>query len=222
MQHVSEFSDEGLESLYTPPEGRHLRAGFIASLDGAVELDGRSGTLGDADDHRVFVTLRALCDVILIGSKTAQTENYGPAKLSADRQARRRARGQAALPPIAVVNALAALDPGGRLFVGDGEGTGDAPRPFVLCSARAPMEQRRALADVATVIECGDEHVEVDLALAASKAGDCRRCCARAVRLWPACCSMPACSTNCASPRRWSSPGRNTGCWWVAHPSRSR
>jgi riboflavin biosynthesis pyrimidine reductase len=167
MQHVAEFNDEQLEALYMPPARRHVRAGFIASLDGAVELDGRSGSLGGDDDHRVFVTLRALCDVILVGSNTAQTENYGPAKLSADRQARRRARGQSALPPIAVVSATASLDPAARLFVGDGAGAAEAPRPLVLCSARAPKQRRQVLAEVATVIECGDEHVEPGLALAA-------------------------------------------------------
>jgi riboflavin biosynthesis pyrimidine reductase len=51
---------------------------MIASLDGAIAVDGRSGGLGNDSDRAVFRTLRAAADVILIGAKTAATEHYGP------------------------------------------------------------------------------------------------------------------------------------------------
>jgi len=130
-----------------------------------VELAGQSAGLGSDDDHRVFVTLRSLCDVVLVGSGTARAENYGPAKLSQPRQARRRKRGQLPLPPVAVVSADASMDPGGRLFGGDDGTRGDGPRPLVLCSSRATRRRREDLSKVAKVIECGDERVDMKLAL---------------------------------------------------------
>jgi riboflavin biosynthesis pyrimidine reductase len=158
-----DLTDEDLEALYARPAGRHARAGFVASLDGAVEIDGRSGGLGSVDDHRVFVTLRALCDVVLVGSATAVTENYGPATLSPPRRERRVARDQGAAPPIAVVSSAAALDPESRLFSSP-PGAG-VPRPLVLCAAVAPPARRVALDKVADVVECGDQRVELGRAL---------------------------------------------------------
>ena len=51
--------------------------------------------------------------------------------------------------------------------MGHDAGASDGPRPLVLCSARATRQRRAALSEVATVIECGDERVDVNLALAA-------------------------------------------------------
>ena len=42
----AELDDAGLVDAYRLPAGRHLRVNFIASLDGAVTVDGRSEGLG--------------------------------------------------------------------------------------------------------------------------------------------------------------------------------
>jgi len=51
---------------------------MIASLDGAVVVDGRSGPLGNATDREVLLSLRELADVVLVGAGTARGEGYGP------------------------------------------------------------------------------------------------------------------------------------------------
>src|SRR4051812_50161805 len=63
----AELDDAGLIEAYRLPDGRHLRVNFIASLDGAVTVDGRSAGLGSPGDRRVFNPLRALAGGGLVG-----------------------------------------------------------------------------------------------------------------------------------------------------------
>ncbi len=142
-----------------------VRVNMVASLDGAITLDGRSGTLGGDADRRVFRVLRALADVVLVAAGTMRTEGYGPPILSEEAQAARRARGQARLPRIAVVTRSLQLDWGSRFFA---EAPEDA-RPIVVTSAGAPEEGRRRAAEVADVLIAGDD--DVDLAGALTRLG---------------------------------------------------
>ena len=84
---------------------------MIASLDGGATADGKSGGLAGPGDRAMFTLMRQLADVILVGAGTVRTENYSGAQFSpAQRQARRR-RGQAEVPPIAVVTNRGDLRP---------------------------------------------------------------------------------------------------------------
>jgi riboflavin biosynthesis pyrimidine reductase len=148
---------EDLEAVYAPPPGRHLRADFVASLDGAVEVQGRSGPLGGPADRAAFMAMRAVSDVVLVGAGTVSAENYGPVKLAEDVQQRRRWRGQSALPPLAIVSARGDLDPGSRAFTPPG-------RPLLLTTSQV-ASSRADLAAVAEVIPCGDAYVDLDGAL---------------------------------------------------------
>ena len=112
-------SREEIESLYVAPPGDHLRINFVASLDGSVEVKGRSGPLGGPADKAVFMAMRGVADVVLVGAGTARAEDYGPVRLPPEVQDRRRARGQRALPPLAVVSGTGGLDPRARLFEAD-------------------------------------------------------------------------------------------------------
>ena len=87
-----------------------VRVNMVASLDGAITVEGRSGGLGGDADRRVFLALRALADVILVGAGTVRNEGYGPPRLKDEIQAARRERGQARLPRIAVVTRSLTLD----------------------------------------------------------------------------------------------------------------
>lgn len=93
-----------LEPLYAPPEHRHLRVGFVQSLDGAIAVQGRSGDLGSAADRRVFQTLRAVSDGVLVGAGTARQERYGPVRLSAPGAAWRRETGRPEDVPLLIVS----------------------------------------------------------------------------------------------------------------------
>ena len=84
---------------------------MIASLDGGATDEGKAGGLAGAGDRAVFTLLRNLADVIVVGAATVRIENYSGAQLPvAARQARQR-RGQAEVPPIAVVTRSGDLDP---------------------------------------------------------------------------------------------------------------
>jgi len=159
------LGEEELEQSYFRPSGRHVRANFVTTLDGAVEVGGRSGPLGAPADREVFVALRCVSDVVLVGSGTALAERYGPVLLSEERRHRRRRRGQAARPPVAVVSDSARIDPSARVFTEPADG--DAARPLVITSASAAADRRRALASVADVIVAGDTEVDLDAALGA-------------------------------------------------------
>jgi riboflavin biosynthesis pyrimidine reductase len=159
-----DLSDEDLEDLYASPgHGRHVRANFVMSLDGAIEVEGQTAALGSDDDHRVFATLRSLADVVLVGAETARREDYGPARLTPERRERRERRGQGRPPAIAVVTARGELDPQARLF----SGGPDNPTPIVLTCEDADAQRRKALAEVADVVICGQHAVDPAVALSA-------------------------------------------------------
>jgi riboflavin biosynthesis pyrimidine reductase len=59
------------------PTGRALvRLNMIASADGASDIGGVSGALGNPDDEAVFAALRSHADVVLVGMSTAVSEHY--------------------------------------------------------------------------------------------------------------------------------------------------
>lgn len=134
---------------------------MVQSLDGGVTSDDVSADLGSPADQEIFLTLRSLADVILVGAETVRKENYGPPKLTAELREQRKSRGQQPLPEIAVVSASLALDPKSHLFEG-----GHRPVIFT-CSG-----SHEALSGVAeiTVLE-NSEAAEDSGAVAVSGAG---------------------------------------------------
>lgn len=69
-----------LATLYAAPRRPWLRVNMVSTVDGsATGADGRSGSINNAADHRVFHTLRGLADAILVGAGTARAERYGTA-----------------------------------------------------------------------------------------------------------------------------------------------
>jgi riboflavin biosynthesis pyrimidine reductase len=163
---AGELAGAALEEAYRH-EPATVRANFVVSLDGAVETDGRSGSLGGADDREVLATLRAVADVVLVAAGTVRSEGYGPAWLTPERRARRLERGQPELPAIAVVTQSLALDPGARLFTERRDDQPDPPRPIVLTGAASPAAPRAALEAVADVVVCGDGEVDLIGSIAA-------------------------------------------------------
>lgn len=149
-----QLSDDDLRSLYGYPpalERPWVRVNFVSSLDGAVAVDGHSAGLGTPADKRVFGLLRELADAIVVGAGTARAENYGGARTSDERAARRRSVGLSAVPPVVVVTASGRLDPSSRLF------TDTSVPPLILTSERADADHlthlRAAGGDVEIVAE---------------------------------------------------------------------
>ena len=89
---------------------------MITSVDGGATVEGRAGGLAGPGDRLLFKMLREVADVVLVGAGTVRVENYSGAQLSVASRQARHARGQAEVPPIAVVTASGALEPSSRLF----------------------------------------------------------------------------------------------------------
>ena len=154
------FDDMALTDAYRVPDGRHLRVNFIASLDGAVTVDGRSGGLGSPGDRRIFQILRALADVVMVGHGTAAAEGYGAMAAGSAVGRLRTTIGRPPTASIAVVSKRASLDPGSGLVTG-----AVSPTILVTCgSADAGRREALAAAGV-TVLVCGDDEVDLPLAL---------------------------------------------------------
>ncbi len=161
----------GLYAYPAGPAGRaYVRAGMVASADGAATVDGRSGGLSGPPDRVVFGLLRALADVILVGAATAAAEGYRPAQIGARWAALR--DGRPAAPPIAVLSGRLDLDLDGPLLAGT---AADGARTIVITATAAPSDRREQVARRADVIIAGDRHVDLGAALAALAGRGLRR-----------------------------------------------
>jgi riboflavin biosynthesis pyrimidine reductase len=141
-----------------------LRLTMNVSVDGGTSWNGVSGALGGPADKRLFAVLRSLTDVVLVASGTMRAEHYGPAVLSEAVQDARRARGQRAVPPIAVVTRRCDFDFDLPFF------TAATERPIVITVGAADAARRALASKFADVIVAGDEHV--DLVAAVHALGD--------------------------------------------------
>jgi riboflavin biosynthesis pyrimidine reductase len=164
-----ELDDFELAEAYAYPRERWLRTNMVMSADGAGSLNGLSGGLSAAGDKRVFGILRVLADVVLVGSGTAEAENYKPAR---PRPALASLRaGRPATATIAVISGSLDLDLASPLFT-------DAPadaRTIVITREAARPELRTAAAKAADVIVAGQDKVDLAAAVAAlADRGLCR------------------------------------------------
>jgi riboflavin biosynthesis pyrimidine reductase len=149
--------------LRPTPEGRPwLLVNMIGSLDGAITVEGRSGPLGRPADRALFHALRAVADVVMAGAGTVRAERYGPARPTDAQRAARVARGQAEVPPIAIVTRSLDLDLDSALFT-----SGEGPRPIVITCASAPTDRRAATEERADVLVVGEDTVDLPAAMAA-------------------------------------------------------
>jgi riboflavin biosynthesis pyrimidine reductase len=82
-----------------------LRVGMVLSADGsATDEQGWTDGLGGDADFRIFRTLRALADGIMVGAATVRTGRIGPVRLRADLRERR------GRPPAPIVVVSRSLD----------------------------------------------------------------------------------------------------------------
>jgi 5-amino-6-(5-phosphoribosylamino)uracil reductase len=142
-----------------------VRVNMIASVDGATAVEGASGGLGGPADRAVFLHLRSLADLVLVGAGTVRAEGYGPPHLPSELQAARRERGQEPLPRLAVVSRSCLLDWDAPVFRDPG------PRPIVVTTEEAPAGRRAAASAVADLLTAGREDVDLAAALSALGAG---------------------------------------------------
>jgi riboflavin biosynthesis pyrimidine reductase len=158
-----------LADLYAyPPDAqeaesrRWVRANMVATLDGAAYgHDRRTGSINSAADFRVFVALRALADVVLVGAGTVRDEGYGLPRVRPALAARRAAAGQAPAPALAMVTRSGRVPEDQGLFDGDDQAL------VVTCAAAGEpaLSRLRDLAGHDGVLVAGDEAVDLSLTL---------------------------------------------------------
>ncbi|MEO7572179.1 MAG: pyrimidine reductase family protein [Acidimicrobiales bacterium] len=143
------------------PAGRPwLLVSMVASLDGAISVEGRSGALGGPADKLVFSALRGVADIVLAGAGTVRAEGYGPPRPTDAVRAGRAARGQTKAPRVAVITRSLDLDLSSALFV-----EAEAP-PLVITCAAADRSRQDAVRAVADLVVAGDDDVDLATALA--------------------------------------------------------
>jgi 5-amino-6-(5-phosphoribosylamino)uracil reductase len=147
---VRDLAPEDLFDLYDLP-GPHLRAGFVASVDGVVAVDGRSASLGGPADKAVFRALRAVSDAIIVGAGTVRAEDYGPVQYGEQARTWRQARNRSGQPPVVIVSRRGQLDPDAKVLQGPvilavPEGVA-APRGVEVIRTTDPLTLRQSLHD---------------------------------------------------------------------------
>jgi riboflavin biosynthesis pyrimidine reductase len=150
---------DALAAHYAYPTEGALRANMVASVDGAISLDGRSQPISGASDWFLFGLQRALADVIVVGAGTARSEGYGPGRARQEFAHLRRRTEQSPAPTLAVVTASGKLDPEAAFLGGD-------QRAIVCTCASAPADRVDALRARADVVVVGDSHVDLSALLA--------------------------------------------------------
>jgi 5-amino-6-(5-phosphoribosylamino)uracil reductase len=113
-------------------------------------VHGKSSSLGDEDDKTVFQALRAVPDIVLVGSGTVEAENYHPITLDEDRRERRLAAGLTEVPVLAIVSGRLSFDPDARVF------SDPQHRPMVITGPEANPAKLAMLGDAAEVIVLDD------------------------------------------------------------------
>lgn len=158
-EQIDPVNVDQIARLYAYPDAGLVRANMVSSLDGAVTADGRSKPISGPADIFMFGLLRALADVIVVGAGTARTEGYGPGRARAEFAHLRKQSGQAPAPTIAIITRSAHLDPEAAIFT-------KALTPTIVITCKDAPEDRRAhLSEVAQVHICGEETVDLPLAI---------------------------------------------------------
>lgn len=139
---------------------------MVAGVDGSTAIDGRVRELSSPTDRRLFVDLRSVADVVLVGAETARREHYGPVVVSQERRDWRIEHGKTPVPRLALVS---------RSLEFDGLETSLAPdaneqRGIVLTCEASPEPARDRLQAFADVIVAGTESVDPTRALAELRA----------------------------------------------------
>ena len=136
--HTDDLTDDDLAALYAVPALPWLRANMVSTVDGAATgADGRTGSINNAADKRVFDLLRRMADAIVVGAGTARIEGYGPTNRPLVLVSRR-----GILPP-----GLLQADPGSVLMA--------------TCSQAAGLDDTRRDLGVDNVLVLGDDEVDL-------------------------------------------------------------
>lgn len=158
-----DLDDLALARLYAyPDDGRipWLRANMVSTLDGAATgPDGRTGSINNEADKRVFSLLRALADVIVVGAGTARAEGYRhPHPVTGLRAVLRDGRSPA--PALVVVSRTADLPPG-LAAPPEEDGAGEVLLATSSAAGERAVDAAREVLGEANVLVLGGDGVDL-------------------------------------------------------------
>jgi riboflavin biosynthesis pyrimidine reductase len=136
--------------------GCWVLAHMVGGLDGSAAVGGRVAELSEAPDAQLFLLMRALADVVMVGAETVRREGYGPIRLTSTQVSQRRAAGRLAAPALAVVSKSLDLNWSSKAFL---EPTPESRTIVITCESADPERLRRAR-EVARVVVAGEERVD--------------------------------------------------------------
>jgi riboflavin biosynthesis pyrimidine reductase len=149
--------DARLAAFYAYPEGLQrcwVRANMISSLDGGATDDGKAGGLAGPGDRALFARMRQEADVVVVGAATVRIENYSGVHMSVAQRQERQSRGQAEVPPIAVITHSADFEHDAKLFT-------RAEVPPLILTCRETVDDVRARFDaLADVVDASGRHTD--------------------------------------------------------------
>ena len=140
---------EMLDALFAESravEGRPwVMLNMVESIDGATAVGGGATGLNDADDRALFLALRSVADVVMMGAQTVRSEGLGPVRMSEEMRAQRAAAGIDGEPTMVILTRSLEIEPDHRVF------SDPARAPIVLTSVDADADKVSALSRVADV-----------------------------------------------------------------------
>ncbi|MDX1468374.1 MAG: dihydrofolate reductase family protein [Acidimicrobiia bacterium] len=140
---------EMLDALFAESrvaEGRPwVMLNMVESIDGATAVGGGATGLNDADDRALFLALRSVADVVMMGAQTVRSEGLGPVRMSEEMMAHRTNAGIEGEPTMVILTRSLDIEPGHRVF------SDPARAPVILTSVDADPEKAAALGEVADV-----------------------------------------------------------------------
>jgi riboflavin biosynthesis pyrimidine reductase len=119
---------------------------MVSSVDGATALRGGATSLNDADDRALFLALRAVADVVLVGAQTVRAENIGPVRMSQAMKSHREAVGLIDEPRLAILTRSLNLDTDDPVFADPSR------RPMVVTEQGADTERLEMMDQVADLV----------------------------------------------------------------------
>jgi len=119
---------------------------IVESVDGATALSGGASALNDADDRELFLALRAVADVVLVGAQTVRSEGLGPVRMSAEMLEHRARAGLEGEPRLAILSRSLNIDPDHRVF------SDPMRRPIVVAPTNADPHRLDRIAEKADIV----------------------------------------------------------------------
>ncbi len=120
---------------------------MVESVDGATAVGGGATGLNDADDRALFLALRAVADVVMMGAQTVRSEKLGPIRMTEEMMSYRKAAGLEGEPTMVILTRSLDIEPDHRVF------SDQKRRPTILTGEEADPLKVERLGHVADVVQ---------------------------------------------------------------------